>query len=362
MRTELELNEMILQITTDIRDKHPKLLQFLNDNTVTIPYQEHPTITLEILTAQYDSLQNIVRNYKLNGIENIQWENALNMPFIDVTVMEHKNAYQNLLTKINSLSVSYHDVGEGTIPIIFLHGFPFDKSMWKSQLDDLKSKFRLIAIDFRGFGQSTDEKTVLSMDLLGLDLIAFMDKLNIPKAIVCGLSMGGYVALNVVQKFPERFKALILCDTQCNADTPEGRAKRYATIEEINSAGPAAFNESFIKGVFHPNSFIDKNEVVEDLRNVVIGNTKEVITSGLEALATRSETCSGLKNIRIPTLIICGDEDQITPVAKSKAMQEQIQGAELKIIEQAGHVSNLEQPKQFNMHVSNFLNRLINSF
>lgn len=362
MKRELELNEKILEITTEIRDEHPELLQFLNDNTVTVPYQEHPTITFEILSAQYDSLKHILWNYKLSGIEDIQWENALNMPFIDVSVMQHENTYQSLLTEINGLSISYHDVGEGTIPVIFLHGFPFDKSMWKSQMDVLKADYRVIAIDFRGFGQSTDEISTLSMDLFGLDLIAFMDKLNISKAIVCGLSMGGYVALNVVQKFPERFKALILCDTQCNADTPEGREKRYATIEDINANGPESFNENFIKGVFHPNSFSNKTEIVENLRNVVIGNTKEAITAGLAALATRSETCSGLKDIRIPTLIICGDEDQLTPVAKSKAMQEQIQGAELKIIDEAGHVSNLEQAEQFNMHVSNFLERLHNSF
>lgn len=362
MKTELELNEMILIITTEIRDNHPELLQFLNDNTVTVPYQEHPTITFEILNAQHDSLKHILWNYKLNGIEEIQWENALNMPFLDVTLMEQENTYQDLLTEINGLSISYHDVGEGTVPVIFLHGFPFNKSMWKSQMDALKTNYRVIAIDFRGFGQSTDEKSDLSMDLFGLDLIAFMDKLNIPKAVVCGLSMGGYVALNVTQKFPERFKALILCDTQCNADTSEGREKRYATIEDINANGPEAFSENFIKGVFHPNSFISKTEIVENLRNVVIGNNQEAITAGLAALAIRSETCSGLKDIRIPTLIICGDEDQLTPVVKSKAMQQQIQGAELKIIEHAGHVSNLEQPEQFNMHVSNFLGRLHNSF
>ena len=357
MRTELELNEKILEITTEIRENYPELIRFLNDETVTIPYQEHPTITFEILSSQYDSLQNLLAEYKKNGISLVRWENALNMPYIDLAPMELHNTYQELLTEVNQLSISYNDVGEGAIPVIFLHGFPFDKSMWKSQLDTLKSATRLIAVDLRGFGQSKDEKSILSMDLFGLDLIAFMDKLNIPKAIVCGLSMGGYIALNVVQKYPERFKGLILCDTQCNADTVEGREKRFATIEEINSDGPANFNEKFIESVFHPNSFKNKADVVENLRNVVISNPKEIITAGLTALANRSETCTRLNEIQIPTLIICGNEDQLTPVEKSQAMHEQIPNSELKIIEEAGHVSNVEQPEKFNKYVLDFINQ-----
>ena len=144
--------------------------------------------------------------------------------------MENDNLIQNLSTKVNNLTLAYNDVGEGDTPVILLHGFPFDKSMWKEQLKSLKSSNRAIAIDIRGFGNSTDEESVLSIDLFGDDLIAFMDKLNIEKAIICGLSMGGYIALNVITRFPKRFEALILCDTQCTADTAEGKEKRYATI------------------------------------------------------------------------------------------------------------------------------------
>jgi len=135
--------------------------------------------------------------------------------------MELDNSFQNLPIVINNVTLSYNDVGEGEIPVIFLHGFPFDKSMWKNQLDSLKFSHRTIAFDIRGFGKSPDENTPLSIDLFSEDLIAFMDKLNIKKAIICGLSMGGYIALNAIKRFPERFTALILCDTQCIADTVE---------------------------------------------------------------------------------------------------------------------------------------------
>src|SRR5690606_41592977 len=103
-------------------------------------------------------------------------------------------------------------------PIIFLHSFPFDKTMWHGQLEFLKSTHRVIACDIRGFGQSTDETSQLSMDLFADDNIQFMDTLKIEKAIICGLSMGGFIALNLMKRYPERFSALILCDTQCIAD------------------------------------------------------------------------------------------------------------------------------------------------
>jgi len=272
--------------------------------------------------------------------------------------MESDNSYQNLLTEVNNFTISYNDVGEGKIPVIFLHGFPFDKSMWKGQLDSLNSSYRLIACDIRGFGKSTDEETPLSIDLFSEDLIAFLDKLNIKKAIVCGLSMGGFIALNAIKKFPERFEALILCDTQCIADTTEVKENRYKAIDQINRDGVSIFNEKFIKSVFHPNSLTNKTELVENLSTVVFTNSKEIIIAGITALAGRPETCSSLSAIGIPTLIICGREDSVTPLVQSEFMHEHIEGSNLKIIDNAGHVSNLEQPDEFNKYLRNFLNSL----
>lgn len=269
--------------------------------------------------------------------------------------MELENKYQNLLTEVNNFTLSYNDVGEGRIPIIFLHGYPFDKSMWKGQLDSLKSSYRVIACDIRGFGKSTDEKTHLSIDLFAEDLVLFMDKLKIEKAIICGLSMGGFISLNAIKRFPERFEALILCDTQCIADTAEVKKNRLTTIDQINRDGADVFNEKFIKSVFHPNSLKNKTELVENLRSIVFANSKRIITAGLTALAERSETCSILDTIHVPTLIICGREDEVTPLVQSEFMHEHIKGSELKIIDDAGHVSNLEKPLEFNTYIQDFL-------
>lgn len=261
----------------------------------------------------------------------------------------------NLIARIDNFDLSYDDFGEGAISIIFLHGYPFSKAMWQGQLEFLKSKYRVIACDVRGFGRSKDEESTLSIDLFADDLIAFMDKLTIDKAIICGLSMGGFIALDALKKFPNRFEALILCDTQCIADTDEVKAKRYKIIDEITFAGVTEFNEEFVKSVFHKDSLTTKPDVFERLRNVVFSNSQRIITMGLTALAGRAETCSMLGSISIPTLIICGREDQVTPLEQSENMHETIKGSVLKVIDNAGHVSNLEQPDEFNKHLSDFL-------
>ncbi|WP_204524810.1 alpha/beta fold hydrolase [Confluentibacter citreus] len=272
-----------------------------------------------------------------------------------IFIMETQTKGYNLTIPVNDFQLSYDDVGEGSIPIIFLHGFPFDKTMWQGQLDFLKSSYRLIACDIRGFGKSTDEESALSMDLFADDLIQFMDKLSIEKAIVCGLSMGGFVALNAMKRFPDRFDALILCDTQCIADTAEVKEKRYTAINEIENEGVSNFNEGFIKKVFHKDSIANKKELVEELRHVVFSNSEHIIKQGLIALAERSETCSTLKEINIPTLILCGREDEVTPLVQSESMHTSIEGSILHVIDNAGHVSNLEQPDDFNKYLHDFL-------
>lgn len=266
----------------------------------------------------------------------------------------YKKGY-DLTIEINDFTLSYDDLGEGRIPIIFLHGFPFDKTMWKSQIEFLKTSYRLIACDIRGFGKSKDESTPLSMSLFADDLIEFMDKLDIDKAIICGLSMGGYITLNAAKRFPDRFEALILCDTQCVADSAEVKEKRLNTIAAIEAGGAAEFNEGFIKSVFHEDSLVNKKELVDEVRKIVFANSQHIIVQGLLALAVRTETCSTLDKIRIPTLIICGREDAVTPLAQSEYLKQHILGSSLEVIDNAGHLSNLEQPYEFNEALSEFL-------
>lgn len=251
--------------------------------------------------------------------------------------------------------MSYDDVGEGKVPIIFLHGFPFDKSMWKNQVNYLKLAYRLISVDLRSFGKSSAGHKKLNIDLFSDDVIQLMDVLEIDKAILCGLSMGGYIALNTISRYPERFAGLILCDTNCIADSKKMKEHRYKTIYQIEAEGINDFAEEFIENAFRRDSFVLKREVVKKIEATILSNTKQVITEGLKALSKREETCSALSSIKVPTLIICGRNDKITPVQQSEFLHRHIKNSELKIIERAAHLSNLEQPDVFNEHLLDFL-------
>ena len=162
---------------------------------------------------------------------------------------------------INNLLVSYTDEGkEGSPVIIFIHGFPFNKSMWNLQVESLKDDYRLITYDIRGHGNSDAGNEDFSIDLFANDLIGLMDALKIDKAILCGLSMGGYIALNAIEKHKERFDALILSDTQCIADTPEAKEKRIKAIESIRKTGVEKYAEESIKNLFASESFTTRRK------------------------------------------------------------------------------------------------------
>jgi 3-oxoadipate enol-lactonase len=263
----------------------------------------------------------------------------------------------NIDIKANNITFCYDDVGEGNLPVIFIHGFPFDKSMWQLQLDYLKLFHRVIAYDIRDFGKSTKDESEASIDLFAVDLLLFMDALQIDKAIVCGLSMGGYIALKAVSKYPKRFVGLVLCDTQCIADSAEQKEKRYKTIKQIKEEGLTDFAASFIKNLFAEDSFNNKRELIEKIKEQILYNSQHSIIEGLIALAERRESCSELSSISIPTLIICGKEDKLTPVTQSEFMHQYIKNSEMIIIHWAGHLSNMEQPDEFNKYLKGFLDK-----
>jgi 3-oxoadipate enol-lactonase len=265
----------------------------------------------------------------------------------------------NIELTANKITFCYDDLGNGKVPLIFIHGFPFDKSMWEPQVNYLSEFYRVIAYDIRGFGRSLKDDTEASINLYADDLMLFMDVLQIEKAVICGLSMGGYIALRAVYKYPKRFTGLILSDTQCISDSAEGKEKRYNTIKQIEAEGTAGFAEDFLKNVFTADSLENKKETTERIKNTILSNSSQTITQALAALAGRRESCSTLSAIAIPTLILCGREDHITPITQSQFMKENIKNSKLKIIDRAAHLSNLEQPDVFNEHVHDFLSSFL---
>ena len=262
----------------------------------------------------------------------------------------------NIRIAINKLAVSYNDYGPENAPvIIFIHGFPFNKSMWDDQMDVLKDNYRVIAYDIRGHGNSDPGIDDFSIELFVNDLFRLMEKLEIEKSILCGLSLGGYIALNAVLKDPDRFDGLILNDTQCIADTLEIKENRCTAIIRIMKNGVEQYADEIIKNLFASETFTKKNNVVAAVKEMIIGTPKQSLCNTLHALAERKDTCNQLPEINIPVLIMVGKEDKITPIAAAQEMHEKIHGSILKVIQHAGHIINLENPIAFGKRLVKFL-------
>jgi len=257
---------------------------------------------------------------------------------------------------INDLFISYSDEGNESNPtVVFIHGYPLNKSMWSSQTAALRDTYRVITYDVRGFGNSEAGTEELSIDLFATDLKRLLDELKLDKVILCGLSMGGYIALRAVEIFPERFEALVLCDTQCTADSQEAREKRMKAIDSIRNDGLDRYADQLLSDFFFTDSTRRKSSEIIEARRIIEGNSKEVLCNTLVALADRSETCSGLEKIEIPVLILVGNEDRITPPASAEFLKSKITGAVLHRLEKAAHLSNLDNPHAFNAYLEHFL-------
>lgn len=258
--------------------------------------------------------------------------------------------------EVSGVKISYQEAGSvDALPIIFIHGFPFNKTMWAGQLEAFKNEYRPIAYDVRGHGKSEAGDADFSMDFFAKDLLAFLDALKIDNAVICGLSMGGYIALHAIQKQPARFAGLILADTQCGADTPEGKDKRMKTIAFIKKNGLKVYAEESLKNLFAPVSFQSRKDVVKFIHQTIVDTPAEVICRTLQALADRTETCSYLPKIKTTVCIIVGKEDKVTPPAVAQKMADAINDSKLVIIDRAGHLTNLEQQEEFNKAVLDFL-------
>ncbi|MGH2568696.1 MAG: alpha/beta fold hydrolase [Bacteroidota bacterium] len=258
--------------------------------------------------------------------------------------------------KLNDVQINYVERGmpQG-LPAVFIHGFPFSHSMWEPQMLALPSEIRAIAYDVRGHGESDVADGIYSIELFVDDLMALLDHLVLQQAVLCGLSMGGYIALRAIERHPDRVKGLILCDTQSAADSNEGKVKRSASIKAVKTNGVKAFAEGFVKAVFAAQTFEKNPAAVETIRAMIEANSPLGITGTLLALAARTDTSATLANIKVPTLILVGEHDAITPVAASQSMHEKIAGSKMQVIPNAAHMSNLENPSDFNAALLKFL-------
>ena len=258
---------------------------------------------------------------------------------------------------VRDIEMAYDEAGSGA-PVVLLHGFPFNRSMWNEQIAALAPSFRVIAPDLRGHGETTVTKAPATMDELARDVVALMDALGISRAAVCGLSMGGYAALALCKMFPARVRALVFADTRAHADTQEAKDNREQQAQKALSEGMTAIADAMLPKLLSPATLARRSEVVERVREMIVNTNPQGAASAQRGMAQRFDHTASLSRILSPTLIIVGSEDAITPVTDAETMHREIDGSRLEVIEGAGHVSNIEQPDSFNRALTTFLGDL----
>jgi 3-oxoadipate enol-lactonase len=256
--------------------------------------------------------------------------------------------------RINDINLGFTDIGSGP-PVMLIHGYPFNRSLWTEQAEALRSNHRVIIPDLRGFGESDSSDGAATMMRMAEDVGDLMDHLEIEQAVIGGLSMGGYVALAFCRQVPARVKALVLADTRAQADTEEGRQTRFQQAEKALSEGMAGIADAMLPKLLTPDTVSKRPELVKRVRDMMVKTKPEGAAAALKGMAERDDQTEFIGGILVPTLILVGREDAITPVADSEKMQSLIEGSRLVVIENAGHVSNLEQTEQFNDALLGFL-------
>ena len=257
---------------------------------------------------------------------------------------------------INGLSV-FLEGNSKNKSIIFIHGFPYDHTMWKAQIDELSKKYFCVAYDIRGLGESPIGDGQYTMESFVDDLELILTELKLDKPVLCGLSMGGYIGLRALERMKEKFLAVILCDTRSEADNNEGKLKRAAAIKRINIEGLAPFAKDFIINCFGDNyKQHNKDEFEKRIAKSSTFNSVGVKGS-LLAMLGRNDTTEYLSKIKMPVLVICGENDTLTPPPVMKSLADKINGAEFVIVKNSGHMSPIENQIEVNEAIKKFLEK-----
>lgn len=257
------------------------------------------------------------------------------------------------------MKISYEEFGSGK-PIILLHAFPLSRKMWKPQIDALTAnKFRVILPDLRGFGESHNFADINAIEDMAIDVAELLASLKIECGIFAGLSMGGYVLLNLFAKFPEKFAAMVLCDTNSTADSEEQRDSRFDFIEKIEKEGMQSLIDEMLPNLIGDFTKRTKPDLVKDIEQSFAGTNPKAAIAALRGMAERADLTHKLREIKVPALLIFGSEDKITNSAVAEQLSREIADSRLVFIENAGHYSNLEQPDLFNKPLVDFARAVV---
>ena len=260
---------------------------------------------------------------------------------------------------INTTQIAYSDHGIG-LPVIFLHAFPLNRTMWDGEMVALldEQRYRLVSLDWRGFGESDIVGEITTMDILAGDVVALMDHLGIEKAVLCGLSLGGYVAFACLRQYAPRIAGLILADTRPAADTPERQANREEVARLAETSGTAAIANLQLPRLISDYTREHDPLVETRIRQMINAATVPGIAATSRGMALRADASDLLASISCPTLVITGEQDAVIPPSEAQAYATSIPDAQFVTIPNAGHLSNLEQPDMFLATISSFLGSL----
>ena len=257
----------------------------------------------------------------------------------------------------HGITFEYEDVGNGT-PLLLIHGFPLDHHMWRSQIEGLQTVARLIAPDLRGFGYSGDAPEVMTMDDYAADLHALLHSLNIKQIVLCGLSMGGYIALAFLAKYPDAVTGLILANTRAAADSDQAREGRYANAKKAFDEGVSVIAEAMLPKMLTDATREHRPTLAEYVRSMMSRQRAGGVAAALKGMAARPDRVDWIKSINVPTLIITSSKDTLIPPGESEIMAKAIAGGTLVTLPDAAHLSNMENPEAFNAAVKEFIGKL----
>lgn len=261
-----------------------------------------------------------------------------------------------LIAVIDGLEIGYDDVGTG-LPVLFVHAFPLNRTMWAPQVSALVERCRCVAADLRGFGESSVVPPY-TMDQYADDLANLLDQLHVEKVVVVGCSLGGYVSFAFWRRHRDRVRALVLADTKASADTEEALARRRELIQVARTQGSTAVANRQVPGLIGKTAREKQPDTYDAVHRIMAQTSSDGIAGAIGAMMVRPDSAATLATIDVPTLIVVGDEDVLTPVQDARAMHENVAGSRLEVIAQAGHLANMERPAAFNHLLTEFLGAL----
>lgn len=258
-----------------------------------------------------------------------------------------------MIAVMDSFEMAYDDVGAG-LPVLFVHAFPLNRTMWAPQVSALVERCRCIAADLRGFGEST-VCPPYSMEQYADDLVHLLDQVHVPRAVIVGCSMGGYLAFTMWRRHRDRVRALVLADTRAGADSDQALARRRELIEVARTEGSTAIANLQIAGIVGKTTREKQPDTYDAVHRMIAQAPAEGIVGALEAMMLRPDSTPLLAGIDVPTLVVVGEEDALTPEKEARAIHERVPGSRMEVIAQAGHLASLERPASFNHVLTEFL-------